>query len=216
MAQHLHTLEWPIQLKSCSKSGIGIVNVYSWYITTAERTEQISKKQESFMEQDNIARSCLTNWEWHVVIIVGVLPWASEISYHLGELWKRAGRGLMNVAWGSVAWKSVQHREEAKQTKRAVKRETEGSEREEVVWEMRGEAQFQHERGPSTHGSPHCSACGKQRDPSHLALLWRSQCCKALGCHHKTAICLSPVLVSLSVFTQRCVSMRKGAWSLLC
>lgn len=50
------------------------------------------------MEKDNTARSCLTKREWHVAIRVGVLPWASEISNHLGALWKRTGRGLMNVA----------------------------------------------------------------------------------------------------------------------
>lgn len=217
VAQHLHTSDWPIQPKSCSTSGTGIINVHSCYITTVERTEQISKEQESFTEQDDTARSCLTNREWHVVIRVGVLPWASEISYHLGELWKRAGRGLMNVAWWSAAWKSVRHHEQVKQTKSAVKREAEGSEREEVVWEMRGEARLRHERGPSTHGGPHHAACGRQRDPAHssrfcedhgAAKLWAATV-KHPSASHQSSLCLHQS-------SHRLVSMGKGTWSLLC
>lgn len=201
-AQHLHAVDWPIQPKSCSKPGTGTLSVYSWYITTAERTEQISEKQESFTEQDNRARRCLINREWHVVIRVGVLPWAS---YHLGELWKRAGRDLIPVVQGSVAWKSVRFCEQAKRKKSAVKRETEDSEREEAEWEMRGEGQFQHERSSSTHGSPR-SVCGRLRVFTLLALWWRPQSCKALGCYQKSPTCLSPVLLVFPpVLTQRCV-----------
>lgn len=109
----------------------------------------------------------------------------------------------MSVVWESVAWKSAWHHEQGEQTKSAVRREREGDEKEERLCGRRGgEAQLQPDRGPSTCGSPHRPACGRQRDLSQLlALLWSPRCCKALGCHPF----VSPGLVSSPVFTQRCV-----------
>lgn len=183
-------------------------------VYTTQRTEQISKKQECFTVQDNTSWSCLTNREWHVVIRAGVFPLASEISHHLGELWKKAGRGLMNVVCGSVVRKKVWQTEQAKQTKRTVKTETEGSEREEAVWEMRGEAWLQHERGPSTHDGPHHSVCERLKDPCTSV---KTKALQSFGlppqnsCLHLTSPLMWPHQLS-----QRGVSMGKGAWSLLC
>lgn len=130
-----------------------------------ERTEQISKKQECFTVHNNTSRSCLTNRKLCVVTRAGVFPLASEIPHHLGELWKRTGRGLMNIVGGSVGQKEVWQAEQAKQTKSAAKTETEKSKREEAVWEMRVAAWLQHERGLSTHYSPHHSVCGRLKNP---------------------------------------------------
>lgn len=127
-AQHLHILDWLIQPKSCSKSGTGTINVYSWYMTTAKRTEQSSEKQKSFMEQDNTARSCLTNRAWHVVITVGDVPCASEFSHHLGELWERQEEdwwmlhgGVLHKRAFDILSKPSEQRTQSKGRQRGVK-----------------------------------------------------------------------------------------------
>lgn len=100
IAQHLHTFEQPIQPKSFSKPVwhhkcmCGTINVFHSIYNT-----EISKKQEFFRVQDNTSRSCLTNRKCRVVIRAGAFPLDNEIYHHLGELWKRAGWGLMNVVW---------------------------------------------------------------------------------------------------------------------
>lgn len=201
MAQHPFRLGWQTLPKSHSKSGTGITNLCVWWcITTAERTEQLRKKWELHTARQYSQE--LLSEQSDVLIVAGALPWPSEVSYHLGELWKIRKKlnercvGECGMKECLTSWARRADKECSQEGKRR------GWKGREVVWETRGEAQLQPDRGPSTCGSPHRPACGRQRDLSQLlALLWSPRCCKALGCHPF----VSPGLVSSPVFTQRCV-----------
>lgn len=198
-AQHLHIVDWPIQPNSCSKPGTGMLSVYSWYITTAERTEQISEKQESFMEQDNRARSCLTNREWHVAIRVGVLPglltiWES-FEREQEETWSLLCGGVLPERVFVVVSKPSEKRAQSKERRRIVK-----GKKLSRRWGERADFSMKEVPQPRAVHTPQWEV------ESLHAPCTSVKTCKALGCHHKSPTCLSLVLlVSPPVFTQRCV-----------